>query len=132
MKRGSREGEVARGGKRPGVWNDPEDRTRDSSTTAAATAAQCKRSKRAQEEGRKDDGNDGAVRGHESQVREEGSAPSIGDSNPVGTKTLGRYPVARRVLPSHAFQGVGLESDVDSGVFPGDVPERMAALDQVE
>ena len=120
------------GGKRPGVWKDPEDRTRGSETTAAATAARCERSERAQEEGRKDDGNDGVVRGHGRQVREEGSAPPIGDSNTAGTKTAGRYPVARRVLPANAFQCVGLELDVDPGVFPGDVPERMVAVDQVE
>ena len=120
------------GGKRPGGWKDPEDRTRDSETTAAAIAARCEQSKRAQEEGRKDDGNDGAVRGHGRQVREEGSAPPIGASNTAGTKTAGRYPVARRVLPTYASQRVGLELDVDPGVFPGDVPERMAAVDQVE
>ena len=121
-------------GKRPGVWKDPEDRTRGSATAAAAAAAaaRCKRSKRVQEEGRQDDGHDGAVRGHGRQVREEGSAPPIGDSNTAGTKTAGRYPVARRVLPANAFQCVGLELDVDPGVFPGDVPERMAAVDQVE
>jgi hypothetical protein len=78
------------GSKRPGVWKDPEDRTRGSETTAAATAAQCERSKRAQEEGHKDNGNEGAVRGNGRQVREEGSAPPIGDSNQAGTKTAGR------------------------------------------